>query len=290
MVGLFLSMWISKGARSILKLKDFFYGTFLGFALLAPGLSISTLAMILGIYEKLINGINDIFSSRWKSPLPFIIPLILGVVLALLLSSRVVTWAMRSYPFQMYFLFLGLIVGAIPLLLRTSDAKETFKGKHITFVVIFTLLVASINFLDPVDTVIEGNMSVNLAIRLMIAGALGATAMLLPGISAALMFLLMGVHGLLARAISELNLPVLGVVILGGLIGLFVSSKGIKWLLNKHTAVTYAISVGMVAGSMVVVFPGIPIGITESLTSMGAFVVGLVAVICVEIKRSRSVQ
>ena len=264
-------------------LKTFIYGASLGATLLAPGLSVATIALVLGIYEKLLGSISDFFSTKWKSTLPFLIPLGFGAFIAVIATSRLLSWAIDHYPHQLAFLFLGFIIGAIPLLLRTSKAKENFKTKHIVPLVVVALLVASINFLQPVgDAYALTQLDTATVIRLLIAGALAATAMLLPGLSAALMLLLMGAHATLTQAISDFNLPVVGVTLIGMLIGLIISSKGIKYLLENHTTLTYAISIGMVMGSVVVVFPGIPADALGMLKSILTFAVGLIAVILIE--------
>jgi putative membrane protein len=269
--------------------KTFIHGGFLGATLLAPGLSVATIALVLGIYEKLLGSISDFFSSKWKSTLTFLVPLGIGAVIALVASSRILTWAVDYYPSQLAFLFLGFIIGAIPLLLRTSEAKSKFKVKHIIPLVIVAILVACIRFLNPMEeayTIVQ--LDTATVIRLLIAGALAAIAMLLPGLSAALMLLLMGAHATLTAAISDFNLPVIGVTMIGALVGLIVSSKGIKYLLENYSTFTYAISIGMVMGSVVVVFPGIPVGSFTILTSVVAFAVGLGGVILIDKLGSKS--
>ena len=269
--------------------KTVLHGAFLGATLLAPGLSVATIALVLGIYEKLLCSISDFFSAKWKSTLAFLIPLGIGAFVALMASSHVLTWADDHHPRQLAFLFLGFIIGAIPLLLRTSKAKERFKTNHIIPLVVVALLTASIAFFDPVgSTYAIDTLDTATVIRLLIAGALAATAMLLPGLSAALMLLLMGVHAQLTLAISDFDLPVIGVTMIGALLGLIVSSKGIKYLLENYTTLTYAISIGLVMGSIVVVFPGMPTGTFEALTSLGAFAVGLVGVVLIDKVGARS--
>jgi len=272
-----------KNQKKSFQPKTMLHGAFLGATLLAPGLSVATIALVLGIYEKLLGSIGDFFSSKWKSTLAFLIPLGIGALIALIASSRVLTWAIAYYPFQLAFLFLGFIIGAIPLLLKTSKAKEEFKVHHIIPLIVMALLVASLRFLNPAASIyVIEQLDTGTIVRLLIAGALAAIAMLLPGLSAALMLLLMGVHAGLTAAISDFNLPVIGVTMIGVLLGLVISSKGIKYLLENYTTLTYAVSIGMVIGSVVVVFPGIPVGVFEVLTCLGAFAVGLVGVILID--------
>ena len=264
-------------------LKTFIYGASLGATLLAPGLSVATLALVLGIYEKLLGSISDFFSSKWKSTLPFLIPFGFGAFIAVIATSRLFSWAIDHYPHQLAFLFLGFIIGAIPLLLKTSKAKENFKTRHIIPLIVVATLVACMTFLHPTqDAYAITQLDAATVIRLLIAGALAATAMLLPGLSAALILLLVGAYATLTQAISDFNLPVVGITLIGMLIGLIISSKGIKHLLEHYTTLTYAISIGMVIGSVVVVFPGLPETALGILKSVLTFAVGLVAVMLIE--------
>ena len=274
MVG--LEFYLEK-RKTFLSIKHFINGIFLGTTLLAPGLSVATIAMVLGIYEKLIASISDFFSRKWKEALQTLLPLIVGATIALFISSIIFTWASVAYPYQLNFLFLGLIAGSVPILIKNSNAKKVFKAKHLFFLVLMALLVALLSLFEhPYEpaTSIQA-LDTALVLRLFFAGFIGAVAMLLPGLSAALLLLILGAHTLLSYAISTINLTVLGITLVGSLIGLAIGSRIIKYVLEKHTIMTHAVSIGMVIGSTVVVFPGVPEGIVGALTCIAMLGLGI---------------
>ena len=111
-------------------LKTIFYGLCLGISLLPPGFSIATMAMILGIYEDLINLLNDLFSPKMKDTLKTLVALAMGAIVAIALFARLISSSMDHFPYQTRFFFLGLIAATIPLIFKQADVKSNFKSKH----------------------------------------------------------------------------------------------------------------------------------------------------------------
>ena len=263
------------------------HGFSLGAALLAPGLSVATIAMVLGIYERLLGEIKNLLSSKWRTALPWILPLGVGAVAAVAIFARVLSWADDNFPFQTRSLFLGLIVGAIPLLMRTVHAPRAFRVKHwlvlaVGLVAVAALELAHIPEASPVYESLDGA----LVVRVLLSGFLAAVAMLLPGLSAALVLLLTGAYSMLLHAVSELNLPVIGIFAIGGIVGLAAASRAVSFVLARYVRATYAASIGMVAGSAVVVFPGRPDDWVALVTSLAAFIVGFGVVVAVDRART----
>jgi len=268
------------------KFKYLIEGIWLGMTFLAPGLSMATVAMVLGIYEHLLDLVDDFFSSKWKETLKALIPLGIGGVVAIIVSSQVITLAMEYFPTQTDFLFIGFVVGAIPLLLDTANAKINFKQKHLILLATVAILVASFRLLD-IDQAeqVTGSLDMLSIVRLGITGALASTAMLLPGLSAALMLMLMGTYDMLIQALSTFNIPVILVVIVGALIGLIVTSKGVKYLLKNYLDLTNAASIGMVVGSIIVIYPGLSWNAIEMITSILTFFIGFFGVMLINRKK-----
>ena len=236
------------------NIKTFFYGFCLGLSLLPPGFSTATMAIILGIYEALINLLSDLFSSKVKSTLKTILLLGIGALTAIFLFSQVISSAMNSFSLQTISFFLGMIIATAPLLYKQADVKSNFKGKH--FVV--TLLAFSITLififyqnLSLID--LSGEISFGKIIFLILVGMLVSSSMILPGLSGALILMLLGVYHFLMDSISTLNVVVLGNVMLGGVLGLFLCGRLIKYLIAKHENTMNAISIGLVLGSIPVV-------------------------------------
>lgn len=111
---------------------------------------------------------------------------------------------------------------------------------------------------------------------LFFSGWLASMAMLLPGISGSFILLLLGVYSTAINALSTLNIPIAMAIGAGVIVGFIVSSKAIQYLLEHFTYVTYAAIIGLILGSLFVVFPGFSADSTTLITSLVTFALGLV--------------
>ena len=102
-------------------------GFVIGLANIIPGVSGGTLAITLGIYEKLI-GVLTHFFKNWKENLKFLIPIGIGAVLSLLVFSNIIGYALEHYPVPTTLLFMGLILGGVPILLRKVKDKKSISN------------------------------------------------------------------------------------------------------------------------------------------------------------------
>jgi len=255
--------------------KNIYRGMLMGASDVIPGVSGGTIAVLLGIYDRLIAAINGFFSKDWKKHLTFLIPLGIGMAAAVLLLSRVIEWLFNHYPAPTNFFFLGLIIGVLPYLFHKADAKNQFKTKHIILLIIGAVLVGSMFFLNATEgTVIENKTPATYAL-LFFSGFIGSAAMILPGISGSFMLLVIGVYPTVISAISNLQLGIMAVVGAGIVIGIVAMSKIINFFLTRFYTGTFAIIIGLVIGSIVVVFPGWPTGTSMILLSVGTFAAGL---------------
>ncbi|WP_195571965.1 DUF368 domain-containing protein [Paenibacillus sp. 1001270B_150601_E10] len=252
-------------------------GMMIGTADLIPGISGGTIAVILGFYDRLIQAISGFFSKDWKKHLGFLIPLGIGVVSALLILSRVMKWLLANHEQPTYFFFIGLILGIIPYLYKTAGVKQNFGVLHYVLFVFATIAIALTGLLVPADA--HSHVAVDLTfmygLGLFGAGALASMAMLLPGISGSFVLLLIGVYPVAIEALSTFNLPLIAIIGSGVIFGFVLSSKLIKHLLATHPSIMYAIIIGMVVGSLYVIFPGLPSGFAAIAISLLAMVLGL---------------
>ncbi|WP_209122829.1 DUF368 domain-containing protein [Alkalihalobacillus sp. BA299] len=255
--------------------KNLFRGMMIGISDLVPGVSGGTIAVILGIYDRLIAAISGFFSRKWKEHIGFIVPLALGTVLAIFLLSHLIKWLLEYYPQPTYFFFLGLIGGIIPYLFNKINYKSTFRALHYLALLIASIAVGSTAFFVEREsqTLIE-TVTVSSGLFLFFSGWIASMAMLLPGISGSFVLLLLGVYHSVIHAVAELNFVIILLVGAGVGVGLIVSSKIIRVLLNKVPVLTYAIIIGMVIGSIVVIFPGIENHLLLLLISIVTFILG----------------
>ena len=132
--------------------KNIYRGLLMGASDVVPGVSGGTIAVVLGIYERLIEAINGIFSKDWNRHLRFLLPLGIGIGIAILLLARLMEYLFEHYPGPTLFAFLGLIIGVLPYLFHKADARNTFKASHIVLLLIGAAIVASMAFFNAGET------------------------------------------------------------------------------------------------------------------------------------------
>lgn len=261
-------------------LKGFAMGT----SDLVPGVSGGTIALLLGIYNQFIASISGIFSRRFWPSFTFLIPIIIGMLLAMGSLSNLFNYLLSQHHIPTMFFFGGLIIGIVPYLLKISNYKTSFTTKH------YMMVIAGIAILIVITLMNNGDkhagetltLSTGLIIKYFIAGMCASSAMLLPGISGSFMLLVFGVYGTVMLAISEVvklnftGLPILLAVGFGVLAGFIISSKIIQYFLTHHKLMTFALIIGFVVGSLFAVFPGLPTNIMMWFVSLVVFIIGFI--------------
>ena len=123
-------------------IKNILKGAVIGLANIIPGVSGGTMAVSMGIYDKLIHCVTHIF-SEFKKSMAFLLPIIIGAGLSLVGLSFVIAAAFEHFPMQTNFLFIGLIVGGLPMITREVKGKP-IKPAHIIACLLFFLLVTGL--------------------------------------------------------------------------------------------------------------------------------------------------
>ncbi|MFB5663263.1 DUF368 domain-containing protein [Alteribacillus sp. HJP-4] len=256
--------------------KNILRGMAMGASDIIPGVSGGTVALVLGIYYRLIEAINLLFSRRWKEQIIFFIPLGLGILLAIFSLSNLLEWLLHEYPEPTFAFFLGLILGTIPFLLKEADFSNTFYMKHYLILAAAAAIVISSGVLqgDKEGPVMQ-SLGTSDFVLLFFSGWLASSAMILPGISGSFVLLIIGVYPTVLSAVSNLNLPVIVVVGSGVVIGILVMSKFLHYLLRNHITGTYSVMTGFLIGSLFVIFPGIADSALIVLYSVITFAGGL---------------
>lgn len=255
--------------------KNIYKGFLMGISDLIPGVSGGTIAFLLGIYDRLLTSISGLFSKDWKRHIGFLLPLGIGMAGALLLLSRVIHYLLEHYHAPTQFFFIGLIIGILPFMTRQAKMKSTFRPHHYLVLLVVAVLLASTGFMAPADRAIITSLSPSSILLLFLAGWAASTAMLLPGISGSFILLLLGLYSTAISALSDFNLPVMIVIGLGVMVGFVLSSKAIHWLLKQHSTLTFSVIIGLIAGSVFVIFPGRPENGTPLVMSAIALAMGL---------------
>lgn len=235
-------------------------GFCMGMADIVPGVSGGTMALILGIYERLLAAIRS-FDKEWlagvirldlgvalKRPhFDFILPLVAGIFAALLFFTRIVPLPVliRESPELVYGLFFGLILGSIMVLMK--ELKGFGAGDAITLVFGMLAGLFIVNMV-PVQTP-------DTSWFMFLAGAIAICAMILPGISGSFLLLLMHKYSTVITALGELNLSVLVPFALGCIAGLAGFSRFLGWLLKGFYQRTLLVIKGILLASLWVLWP-----------------------------------
>jgi len=220
-------------------------GFIMGIANIIPGVSGGTLAMTLGIYEQFISSISHLF-SKLKENLKFLIPVAIGMVLAIITLSRVIDYSYNHFPLPTMLFFVGLVLGGIPMIYnKIKKEKKTKLSNAITFLIPFLIVL----FMSVIGMFTTGIGEVNLVslnffeyILLFLVGMLAAGTMVIPGVSGSLVLMLLGYYypvlGLI-KSITKFenlthNLIVAATFGIGIIVGIVAISKLIEFLFNKY--------------------------------------------------------
>ncbi|WP_280768612.1 DUF368 domain-containing protein [Salipaludibacillus daqingensis] len=256
--------------------RNIYRGFLMGVSNIIPGVSAGTIALVLGIYDRLIESISDFFSSRWRQTLGFLVPLGIGVILPFILLSGVIKWLMENHHQPTQFFFLGLIIGVIPILLKESKLKEKFTFAHGGILILFAITLGYIGYVNPEPSNVLHELTFINGIWFFVAGAVASMSLLLPGMSGALVLILFGVYftAMSALSLATLNVGVILVIGSGILFGFVISSKFIKYILTHFPSMTYAAIIGLLIGSTIVIYPGFTAGGSALFPSIITFIAG----------------
>ena len=257
-------------------------GMIIGVANIIPGVSGGTLMIILGLYEEVIDTISHFFKN-FKKNLKFIIPLAIGMVLSILLLSKLISLCLDKYPFPTTLFFVGLILGGIPLIWKKTSAAKKKISNWVVFLITFSIVV-TFAFLKSGDFVVDFNSLTPFGyIVLFIIGMVSAATMVIPGISGSFVLMLLGYYEPIVNTIKDLtNFSLLGHNILilapfgiGILVGIVLVAKLIEYLLKKYPVKTYYGVLGFVLASLVAIIKPM-FGMTPSIIEIVVSIILLV--------------
>ena len=252
--------------------KFVIFGAIVGVANIIPGVSGGTMAVILKIYDRLIETLS---LKNVKKNVPFIIPLGIGAAVGIVLFSKAIEFLLGNYPMATNFTFMGLILGSIPMIFQRARGEKMEAKGMVSFLVALVVMVV-IALLKPAESnAVLALTPLNLLI-LFGASAISTFAMILPGISGSFVMLVLGVYTTVLTSISGVfTWPIDGVtwhcvgmlipVGLGCIVGLIFGSKLVDVLIRKQPQATYFAILGLVVGSLLAVFPKDSLALTLEL-------------------------
>ena len=240
------------------NLMLFLKGLAMGGADVVPGVSGGTIAFISGIYEELLTSIKAVnlpnlklllkgqFKEFWRAINGnFLLVLFSGILISIKSLAAVLIHLKETYPIQLWSFFWGLIMISSVVVLRQIT---NWRWTVIISGIIGIILAVVVTSLTPAHT--SGS-----SFMIVLSGVLGISAMILPGISGAFILLILGKYEFILTALSELNLAVIGLFLLGCVIGLVSFVRIISWLLDKYHNMAVALLAGFMMGSLNKLWP-----------------------------------
>ncbi len=242
-------------------LLDVLRGAVMGVANIIPGVSGGTMAVSMGIYDRIIRDANEVFKKFKKSILD-LLPILAGILIGLfafaavigkLLGTDMDTIPLTRLPTN--FAFIGLILGGLPAIFRSVDMKKA-GAKGVLLFVVFFIIVAGLPLLTKPEAKEVGH-SIGMALLMIPLGAIASATMVIPGVSGSMILMLLGYYQAVINSMNELRsgdfsaLVILLPYLVGLLIGIVSIAKLMNFLLKKYPAYTFCAIFGLVIGSPV---------------------------------------
>ncbi len=246
-------------------------GIMVGIANVIPGVSGGTIAVVLRIFDRLLNAINHFFSDI-KKHLRFLIPLGLGAVVGILAFSVLIEYCLERFSLPTCGFFAGLVAGSVPLLFNIARSKQDRTKSPFVYYAATLVAFAAVVLLAlqkaPEAVASEAINSPALLTKVFFGGILAAAAMVIPGVSGSFIMVLLGLYPVIIRNIAMLkdflqtrDVSILVQVIvfliplgLGVLLGIILIARVIGFLTERFHTLTYYLILGLIFGSIFGIF------------------------------------
>ncbi len=276
-------------------IKNLLKGIVMGIANIIPGVSGGTMAVSMGIYDRMIHCVTHLF-KEFKESMKFLIPIFLGIGIALVGLSFIIEPAFAYFPLQTNCLFIGLIVGGLPAVWQKVKGKGIKISYIVPFVLFFAVVVGMAAIGEKEGAAADLSFSVWSVIKLFVVGIIASATMVIPGVSGSMMMLLLGYYNPIVAAIKNFVtalaafdmagiLEGCGILVpmgLGIVVGIFAIAKVIEIIFEKFPIQAFWAIIGLIVASPIAIFLLGDVGtitVIGILTSIVTFAVGfLVAV------------
>ncbi len=276
-------------------IKNILKGIVIGLANIIPGVSGGTMAVSMGIYDKLIHCITHLFKEFKKSVL-FLLPLAIGAVIAIGGLAFVIPVMFAHFPLQTNFLFIGLILGGLPAIWGKVKGSTLRIGHVIAFLLFFALVVAMGVMGETEGKAADLGFSFLNVLKLFGVGVIASATMVIPGVSGSMILLLLGYYNPVITAIKDFLTALMsfdvpgilngcGILIpfgIGVVAGIFAIAKLVEIVFEKFPLYAYWAIIGLIAASPVGILLAGELGVINVvavLTSAVTFAIGMFAAI-----------
>lgn len=289
-------------------IKNVVCGILVGIANIIPGVSGGTIIVILGLFDKLMESISNVFKLKisFKERLEnlwFIMQVLIGAAVGLVAFAKVLNYLFVHFELQTIALFAGLILLSLPML-----KKEEMDGKkiNILFFILGVLTIGIINYLSPgeegnivtYEELISKSLTPVFIGSLILMGVIGGATMIFPGVSGSMVLLVLGWYHMFkgyVAAVTTFDIKILIPLIfiaLGVGLGIIFSAKLTSFLLKKYKTNTMSFILGLIIMSAIVIFPLKKELYTfgNIITSVITFILGGVLIVLLEKFKEKEIK
>lgn len=247
--------------------KSALLGFFIGLAVIVPGVSGSTVAIILKLYDKFLYAVGNLF-KRFKACFLFLLPVAIGALVGFLLGFLAVQQLLELIPFAVICLFAGLMIGSFPAV-KDELSGVKMNAKRITLMVVGACIPVAVAVVSSVSTlqggatgnILDADLVWQIVLPLLVGFVLALTQ-LVPGLSASAILMVIGWYAVLMQNLhfsleTLQNLDLIVVVVslaVGFVVGFFLFSKLISIAFDRARDTSYSLIVGLALGSLLTMF------------------------------------
>ncbi len=276
-------------------IKNLFKGMVMGVANIIPGVSGGTMAVSMGIYDRLIHCLTHLF-KEFKESMKFLIPIFLGIGIALVGLSFIIEPAFEHFPLQTNCLFIGLIVGGLPAAWKKVKGNKIQLSHGLSCLIFFAIVVALAAMGETEGAAADVSFGFWSVIKLFGVGVIASATMVIPGVSGSMMLLLLGYYNPIVSAIKDFVTALAtfdmegilngcGVLVPAGIgivVGIFAIAKLIEVIFEKFPLQAYWAIIGLIVASPIAIFLVGEIGlfsVWSVLVSIVTFDIGFIVAV-----------
>ncbi|WP_372713899.1 DUF368 domain-containing protein [Ilyobacter sp.] len=261
--------------------KNVIKGALIGVANVIPGISGGTLALILGIYEKLTESIGEFFNVTNKKKLEYIIflsQIMTGAAIGILLFAKLIEFLFKNYYEGTSFFFLGVIIASLPAIMQHKNKIRPKKNEVVLFLLggLIPLILFFYQSFTKIPSLngLEGSISGSYILKLFLCGIIAGGTMVIPGISGSLILMILGEYYNVLGFINNFKIFPMGMFAIGAALGIFIFAKVMDKFLKRYKDETLYFILGIVTLSLLEMWPGVTVNVMNIVSDTAFFFIG----------------
>ena len=275
-------------------LKNIIGGICVGVANIIPGVSGGTIMVLLGLFNKLMESISNLFNFKIKikdkkKDILFLFQFLIGAGIGLIGFAKILEFLFVSFEIQTLYWFIGLIICSLPML-----KKKELNNQKINwfFFINVILLIGTISYfapgeegnIVPLEDLLAKHLTISFCITLMAIGSIGGASMMFPGVSGSMVLLVFGWYHLFKGYVANITTFEINILIplifiaIGVFLGIIISAVITNYLLKHYKRNTMSFIFGLIIMSAIVIIPTNGYTILNSITSIITFLLGAIVI------------